>query len=66
MSATVRRVARHFGLRPVGDDEEWTVYWIDTSVIIDRVMNMKRYQVSKIDTHKADIKINHGELVGVF
>ena len=42
----------------MGDDEEWTVYWIDTSVIIDRVMNMKRYQVSKIETHSS--KYNEG------
>ena len=42
----------------MGDDEEWTVYWIDTSVIIDRVMNMKRYQVGKIETHSA--KYNEG------
>ena len=41
----VRRVARRFGLRPVGDDEEWTVYWTDTSVLLERVMDMKRYQV---------------------
>lgn len=41
----VRRVARRFGLRPVGDDEEWTVYWTDTSVLLERVMEMKRYQV---------------------
>ncbi len=44
----VRRVARRFGLRPVGEDEEWTLYWTDTSVLLERVMNMKRYQ-----------KINH-------
>ena len=41
----VRRVARRFGLRPVGDDEDWTVYWTDTSVLLERVMDMKRYQV---------------------
>ena len=26
---------------------KWTVYWIDTSAILDRVMHMKRYQVAK-------------------
>ena len=41
----MRRVSRRFGFRPVGDEEEWTVYWIDTSVVMERVMNMKRYQV---------------------
>ena len=41
----MRRVSRRFGFRPVGDEEEWTVYWIDTSVVMERVMDMKRYQV---------------------
>ena len=31
----------------MGDDEEWTVYWTDTSVLLERVMDMKRYQVCK-------------------
>ena len=44
----MRRIARRFGLRPVGDAEEWTLYWTDTSVLLERVMDMKRYQ-----------KINH-------
>ena len=44
---TVRRVAKRFGLQPVNDDEEWTVYWTDTSVLLERVMEMKRYQVVK-------------------
>lgn len=47
---TVRRVAKRFGLRPVSDDEEWTVYWTDTSVLLERVMEMKRYQVVKFFT----------------
>uniref|UniRef100_A0A8C4VV39 Tubulin tyrosine ligase like 13 n=1 Tax=Gopherus evgoodei TaxID=1825980 RepID=A0A8C4VV39_9SAUR len=44
----VRRAARHCGLKEVGEDEEWTVYWTDCSVSLERVMEMKRFQ-----------KINH-------
>lgn len=36
------------GLKEVGEDEEWTVYWTDCSVSLERVMDMKRFQ-----------KINH-------
>ncbi|MBN3293827.1 TTLL6 polyglutamylase, partial [Polypterus senegalus] len=43
-----RRAVRKYGLREAGDNEEWTVYWTDCSVSLDRVMELKRYQ-----------KINH-------
>lgn len=45
---SVRRASRLSGLKEVGDDEEWTVYWTDCSVSLERVMEMKRFQ-----------KINH-------
>lgn len=45
---SVRRVARRFGLKEVGEDEDWNIFWTDTSVGLERVMEMKRYQ-----------KINH-------
>ncbi|XP_053128389.1 tubulin polyglutamylase TTLL13 isoform X2 [Hemicordylus capensis] len=45
---SVRRAARCCGLKEVGEDEEWTVYWTDCSVSLERVMEMKRFQ-----------KINH-------
>ncbi|GAB5572149.1 tubulin polyglutamylase TTLL13P isoform X1 [Prionailurus iriomotensis] len=44
----VRRAAQMCGLKEVGEDEEWTVYWTDCSVSLERVMDMKRFQ-----------KINH-------
>ncbi|OCT86851.1 tubulin polyglutamylase TTLL13 [Xenopus laevis] len=44
----VRRAARRCGLKDVGDEEEWIVYWTDCSVSLERVMDMKRFQ-----------KINH-------
>lgn len=43
--AAVRRAARRCGLKEVGEDEEWTVYWTDCSVSLERVMEMKRFQV---------------------
>ncbi|XP_064932979.1 tubulin polyglutamylase TTLL13 isoform X3 [Columba livia] len=45
---SVRRAAQSCGLKEVGDNEEWTVYWTDYSVSLERVMEMKRFQ-----------KINH-------
>ncbi|XP_046511049.1 tubulin polyglutamylase TTLL13 [Equus quagga] len=45
---SVRRAAQMCGLKEVGEDEEWTVYWTDCSVSLERVMEMKRFQ-----------KINH-------
>ncbi|MBN3305450.1 TTLL6 polyglutamylase, partial [Amia calva] len=45
---SVRRAARRYGLREAGEGEDWTLYWTDCSVSLDRVMDMKRYQ-----------KINH-------
>ncbi|XP_040349559.1 tubulin polyglutamylase TTLL13 isoform X2 [Herpailurus yagouaroundi] len=45
---SVRRAAQMCGLKEVREDEEWTVYWTDCSVSLERVMDMKRFQ-----------KINH-------
>ncbi|XP_049639693.1 tubulin polyglutamylase TTLL13 [Suncus etruscus] len=45
---SVRRAAQMCGLREVGEDEEWTVYWTDSAISLERVMEMKRFQ-----------KINH-------
>uniref|UniRef100_A0A672QV28 Tubulin polyglutamylase ttll6-like n=1 Tax=Sinocyclocheilus grahami TaxID=75366 RepID=A0A672QV28_SINGR len=44
----VRRAARRYGLREAAEGEDWTLFWTDCSVSLDRVMDMKRYQ-----------KINH-------
>ncbi|XP_048645532.1 tubulin polyglutamylase TTLL6 isoform X5 [Marmota marmota marmota] len=44
----VRRVAQQYGLREGGDNDDWTLYWTDYSVSLERVMDMKSYQ-----------KINH-------
>ncbi|CAF0755345.1 unnamed protein product [Didymodactylos carnosus] len=44
----VRRAAKRLNFREVGDDDDWNVYWTDTSVGIERVAQMKKWQ-----------KINH-------
>lgn len=43
--STVKRVSRKFGFKEVSDDEDWTLYWTDYSVALERVMEMKKYQV---------------------
>uniref|UniRef100_A0A3Q1HPW6 Tubulin tyrosine ligase-like family, member 6 n=1 Tax=Acanthochromis polyacanthus TaxID=80966 RepID=A0A3Q1HPW6_9TELE len=45
---SVRRAARRYGLREAMEGEDWTLFWTDCSVSLDRVKDMKRYQ-----------KINH-------
>lgn len=45
---SVRRAAQQYGLREAGDNDDWTLYWTDYSVSLERVMEMKSYQ-----------KINH-------
>ncbi|XP_027752949.1 tubulin polyglutamylase TTLL6 isoform X4 [Empidonax traillii] len=45
---SVRRAAQHCGLKEAGENEEWTVCWTDSSVSLERLMEMKRFQ-----------KINH-------
>ncbi|KAG5279311.1 hypothetical protein AALO_G00076370 [Alosa alosa] len=44
----VRRAASRFGLREALEGEEWTVYWTDLTVSLERLMDIKGYQ-----------KINH-------
>ncbi|XP_050834689.1 tubulin polyglutamylase TTLL13 isoform X2 [Serinus canaria] len=45
---TVRRAAQHCGLKEAAEHEDWTVYWTDSTVTLERLMEMKRFQ-----------KINH-------
>lgn len=32
-------------MREVGEDEDWSLFWTDYSVALERCMDMKRYQV---------------------
>ncbi|KAB0367156.1 hypothetical protein FD755_020480 [Muntiacus reevesi] len=43
-----KRAAQQYGLREGGESDDWTLYWTDFSVSLERVMEMKSYQ-----------KINH-------
>ncbi|XP_068059524.1 tubulin polyglutamylase TTLL13-like isoform X3 [Anomalospiza imberbis] len=45
---SVRRAAQHCGLKEAAENEEWTVCWTDSTVTLERLMEMKRFQ-----------KINH-------
>lgn len=42
---SVRRAAWRYGLREAVEGEDWTLFWTDCSVSLDRVKDMKRYQV---------------------
>jgi hypothetical protein len=44
---SVRRISRKFGFKEVSEDEDWTLYWTDYSVALERVMEMKKYQVMR-------------------
>ena len=41
----MRRCSKKFGFRLVDDHEDWNLYWTDFSVSLERVMDMKKYQV---------------------
>ena len=45
MSLSVRRVSKRYGFKEVIDEEDWNLYWTDYSVTLERVMDMKKYQV---------------------
>ena len=51
LSFTVRRVSKRFGFREVPEEEDWNLYWTDYSVALERVMEMKRYQVCGLLGH---------------
>lgn len=45
---SVRRAAHKYRLREAVEGEDWTLFWTDCSVSLDRVMEMKRYQVPSL------------------
>ena len=55
---SVRRCSKKFGFRLVDDHEDWNLYWTDFSVSLERVMDMKKYQVVMHFDFITIIKIN--------
>ena len=43
----VRRTSRRFGFKEVSEDDDWNLFWTDYSVNLERVMDMKKYQVRR-------------------
>ncbi len=42
----MRIVQRKLGWKEVGDDEDWEIYWTDTSVTIERIIRLNKIQVT--------------------
>jgi len=47
---SVHRASKRVGFKEVGEEEDWNLYWTDFSVSLERVMEMKRYQVRMADS----------------
>ena len=43
---SVQRTAARFGFREVSEDDDWSLFWTDFSVALERAMEMKKYQVA--------------------
>lgn len=56
----VRRAAQQYGLREGGESDDWTLYWTDYSVSLERVMEMKSYQVSGSELVLSKSVASHG------
>ena len=52
----VRRVTKRFGMKEVGEDEDWALFWTDCSVALERCMEMRRYQVRLRTNHLYNLK----------
>lgn len=54
----MRRAANRYGLREAAEGEDWTLFWTDCSVSLDRVMDMKRYQVFAARSHSSLVLVS--------
>ncbi|XP_011677515.1 tubulin polyglutamylase ttll6 isoform X3 [Strongylocentrotus purpuratus] len=59
---SVRRMSKKFGMKEVGEDEDWTLYWTDWTVPLERVMEMKKYQ--KVNHFPGMTEICRKDLLG--
>ncbi|XP_075229446.1 tubulin polyglutamylase TTLL13-like isoform X5 [Lycorma delicatula] len=53
----IRKVSKEFGMREVGEGEQWNVYWTDLSVSVERAKEMKRFQPYLVDGFKFDMRV---------
>ena len=53
----MRRVSRRFGFKEVAEDDDWNLFWTDYSVNLERVMDMKKYQVKYSGVQKYGVFI---------
>ena len=44
----VRRAAKRLNFREVADEEDWNIYWTDSGVGLERVSQMKKWQVGHL------------------
>jgi hypothetical protein len=44
----VQQVALQLGIRDVGEDDSWNLYWTDLSMPVEKAKEMKRFQVTDI------------------
>ena len=52
-------MGKRFGMKEVGEDEDWSLFWTDYSVALERCMDMKRYQVWIVCLCLNSIYISH-------
>ena len=43
----VRRASKLLNFREVDDEDDWNIFWTDASVGIERVAQMKKWQVGE-------------------
>ena len=53
----MRRVSRRFGFKEVAEDDDWNLFWTDYSVNLERVMDMKKYQVKYSGVQKCSLQL---------
>jgi hypothetical protein len=62
----VKRVAKKLNFKEVGEDEDWCLYWTDLSVSIERVNQMKRWQVGLLSSLIVRFEILYSTSINVF
>ena len=58
----VRRAAKRLNFREVTDEEDWNIYWTDSGVGLERVSQMKKWQVE----HPHFVWLDEKRIVALF